>query len=72
MENPEEYSEEEENELKTNPVDGLYNREEREKIRDALKRTKCQILDCVLNILLPKLKAEAKQICDLTRENDRI
>ena len=70
---PEEYfEEEEEDEPRINPVDGLYSKEEREKIRDALKRTKCQILDCVLNILPPSLKAEAKRICDLTRDNDRI
>ena len=37
-----------------------------------MKQTKCEILDCVLNILPPSLKAEAKRICDLTRDNDRI
>ena len=54
------YEEEEEDEPRINPVDGLYTEEEIEKIRAALKQTKCQILDCVLNILPPSLKAEAK------------
>ena len=48
----------------------VYTKEE--KLRAALKQTKCEILDCVLNILPPSLKAEAKRICDLTRDNDRI
>ena len=63
---------EEEDKPRINPVDGLYTEEEIEKIRAALKETKCQILDCVLNILPPSLKAEAKQICDITRDNERI
>ena len=37
-----------------------------------MKQTKCEILDCVLNIFSPSLKAEAKRICDLTRDDDRI
>ena len=37
-----------------------------------MKRTKCQILNCVFNILPPSLRAEAKRICDLAREKDRI
>ena len=65
-------SEEEEssgNEPRTNPE---YTKEEIEKFRAALKRTKCQILDCVLNILPPRLRAEANRICDFTKKNDRI
>ena len=60
---------EEENEPRSN---SQYSKEEIGKLRAALKRTKCQILDCVLNILLPSLRAEAERICDLTRKNDRI
>ena len=63
-----EYSEEE-NESRSKPE---YTEEELEKLRAAMKRTKCQILDCVLNILPPCLRAEAARICDLTKENDRI
>ena len=67
----EDYEEEESsgNEPRANPE---YTKEEIEKFRAALKRTKCQILDCVLNILPPRLKAEAKRICNLTKENDGI
>ena len=60
---------EEENEPRPN---SQYSKEEIGKLRAALKRTKCQILDCVLNILPPSLRAEAERICDLTRKNDRI
>ena len=44
----------------------------KETLLEALKRTKCEILDCVLNILPPSLRAEAKRICDLTKENPQI
>ena len=63
-----EYSEEED-EPRTN---SQYSKEEIGKLRAALKRTKCQILDCVLNILPPSFRVEAKRICDLTRVKDRI
>ena len=47
---PEEYyEEEEENETKNNPVDGLYTREEIEKIRAVLKQTKCQIEEIAMH-----------------------
>ena len=59
--------EEEENEPSFNPE---YTR--KETLREALKRTKCEILDCILNILPPSLRAEAKRICDLTKENPQI
>ena len=45
--------EDEENEPRTNHVEGLYTREEIKIFRVALKRTKCEISDCVFNILPP-------------------
>ena len=49
-----------------------YTEEQIERLRAAMRRNKCEILDCVLNILPTCLRSEAKRICDSTKENPQI
>ena len=64
---------EEDNEPRINPVDGLYTREEIEKLgNDDMRRKKCRILDCVLDTFPEHLKTEAKTMCDILKCEDRI
>ena len=62
---------EEEDEPRINPVDGLYTREEIEKFGEDLTRKKCHILDCVLDTFPEHLKAKAKSMCDILKCKDR-
>ena len=67
------YSEEEEEkeEPRTNPVDGLYTREELEKLGDDdMRRKKCHISDCVLDTFPEHLKTKAKSMCDTLKCKD--
>ena len=65
------YSEEEEDEPRINPVGGLYTREEIEKFGEDMTRKKCHILDCVLDTFPEHLKAKAKSMCDILKCKDR-
>ena len=63
---------EEEDEPRINPVDGLYTREEIEQLGEDMRRKKCHILDCVLDTFPEHLKAKAKTMCDVLKCKDRI
>ena len=68
-----EEEEEEEEEPGINPVDGLYNREEIEKLGDDdMRRKKCHKLDCVLDTFPEHLKTKAKSMCDTLKRKDRL
>ena len=64
--------EEEENEPRTNPVDGLYTTEKIEKLGDDMARKKYHILDCVLDTFPEHLKTKAKRMCDTLKCKDRL
>ena len=63
---------EEDDETRTNPVDGLYSSEEIEKFGNDLRRKKCHILDCVLDTFPEHLKTKAKSMCDTLKCKDRL
>ena len=63
---------EEDDELRTNPVDGLYSPEQIEKFGNDLRRKKCHILDCVLDTFPEHLKTKAKSMCDTLKCKDRL
>ena len=63
---------EEDDESRTNPVDGLYSSEEIEKFGNDLRRKKCHILDCVLDTFPEHLKTKAKSMCDTLKYKDRL
>ena len=63
---------EEDEELRTNPVDGLYSSEEIEKFGNDMRRKKCHILDCVLDTFPEHLKTKAKSMCDTLKCKDRL
>ena len=65
------YSEDEEDEPRINPVDALYTREEIEKFGEDMRRKKCHILDCVLDTFPGHLKTKAKSMCDILKCKDR-
>ena len=65
------YSEEEE-EARSNPVDGLYSPEKIENWGNDLRRKKCHILDCVLDTFPEHLKTKAKSMCDTLKCKDRL
>ena len=57
----------------SNPVEGLYTREEIEKFGDDdMTRKKCHILDCVLDTFPEHLKTKAKHMCDILKCKDRL
>ena len=62
---------EEDDESRTNPVDGLYASEQIEKFED-MTRKKCHILDCVLDTFPDHLKTKAKHMCDTLKCKDRL
>ena len=62
---------EEDDEPRINPVDGLYTREEIEKFGDDMTRKKCHILDCVMDTFPEHLKAKAKSMCYILKCKDR-
>ena len=61
----------EDDESRTNPVDGLYSSEEIEKFED-MTRNKCHLLDCVLDTFPEHLKTKAKHMCDTLKCKDRL
>ena len=63
---------EEDDETRTNPVDGLYSSEEIEKFGNNLRRKKCHKLDCVLDTFPEHLKTKAKSMCDTLKCKDRL
>ena len=64
---------EEDDEPRINPVDGLYPPEHIEKFVDEdMRRKKCHILDCVLDTFPEHLKIKAKRMCDVLKCKDRI
>ena len=63
---------EEDNESRTTPVDGLYSSEEIEKFGDDMRRKKCHKLDCVLDKFPEHLKTKAKSMCDILKCRDRL
>ena len=64
---------EEDDEPRNNPIDGLYTREEIEKLGDDdMRRKTCHILDCVLDTFPEHLKTKAKSMCDILKCKDRI
>ena len=63
---------EEDDESRTNPVDGLYSSEEIEKFGDDMRRKKCHILDCVLDTFPEHLKTKAKSMCDTLKCKDHL
>ena len=65
------YSGEEEDDPRINPVDGLYAREEIEKFGEDINRKKFHILDCVVDTFPEHLKAKAKSMCDILKCKDR-
>ena len=48
----------------SNPVDGLYSREEIERLGAGLRSRKCRILNSVLKTIPNHLKAKAQIVCD--------
>ena len=64
--------EEEEDETRTNPVNGLYSPEQIENWGNDLRRKKCHILDCVLDTFPEHLKTKAKRMCDTLKCKDRL
>ena len=64
--------EEEEEEARSNPVEGLYSSEQIENWGNDLRRKKCHILDCVLDIFPEHLKTKAKSMCDTLKCKDRL
>ena len=66
------YSEEEEEEARSNPVDGLYSPEQIENWGNDLRRKKCHILDCELDTFPEHLKTKAKSMCDTLKCKDRL
>ena len=65
-------TDEEEEEPKTDPVDGLYSSEQIEKFGDGMRRKKCHILDCVLETFPEHLKTKAKSMCDTLKCKDSL
>ena len=65
------YSEEEE-ETRSNPVEGLYSPEQIENWGNDLRRKKCHILDCGLDTFPEHLKTKAKSMCDTLKCKDRL
>ena len=63
---------EEDDETRTNSMDGLYSSEEIEKCGDDMRRKKCHILDCVLDTFPEHLKTKAKSMCDTLKCKDRL
>ena len=63
---------EEEDEPRNDPVDGLYSPEQIEKFGDDMRRKKCHILDCVLDTFPEHLKTKAKSMCDTLKCKDRL
>ena len=59
---------EEDDESRTDPVDGLYSSEQ----IDDMTRKKCHILDCVLDTFPDHLKTKAKSMCDTLKCKDRL
>ena len=59
---------EEDDESRTDPVDGLYSSEQ----IDDMTRKKCHILDCVLDTFPEHLKTKAKSMCDTLKCKDRL
>ena len=55
--------EEEGEETRTHPVEGLYTSEQ----IDDMRRKKCRILDCVLDTFPEHLKTKAKSMCDILK-----
>ena len=62
----------EEDELGSNPVNGLYSPEQIENWGNDLRRKKCHILDCVLDTFPEHLKTKAKSMCDTLKCKDRL
>ena len=54
----------------SNPVDGLYTREEIDRLGAGLRSRKCRILDSVLKTIPDHLKAKAKIVCDALKFRD--
>ena len=63
---------EEDDETRTNPVNGLYSLEQIENWGNDLRRKKCHILDCVLDTFPEHLKTKAKSMCDTLKCKDRL
>jgi len=63
---------EEDDETRTNPVNGLYSPEQIENLGNDLRRKKCHILDCVLDTFPEHLKTKAKSMCDILKCKDRL
>ena len=63
---------EEDDESRNNPVDGLYSSEQIENFGNDLRRKKCHILDCVLDTFPEHLKTKAKSMCDTLKCKDRL
>ena len=62
----------EEDELGSNPVNGLYSSEQIENWGNDLRRKKRHILDCVLDTFPEHLKTKAKSMCDTLKCKDRL
>ena len=56
----------------SDPVDGLYTREEIEKLGAGLRSRKCRILDSVLKTIPDNLKAKAEIVCDALKFRDDV
>jgi len=56
----------------SNPIDGLYTREEIERLGAGLRSRKCRILDSVLETIPNHLKAKAKIVCDTLKGRDDV
>ena len=63
--------EEEEEEPRINPEDGLYPPEQIEEFDNDMRRKKCHILDCVLDTFPEHLKTKAKSMCDILKCKNR-